>query len=506
MAASRMRTLPRRRSLAIVVVLLALPAERAGALECLDRYAEDVRAAAADTMGTPTDIERAIGAIRPIAEDGYAPAMYALAQALVRRNAEGDESGASTWMRLAAARGYPPAYAPLGDEALERARAAEGRGESRRARLLEREALFWYRLGEAHSEPDALWGLGEIYRRGTVVTASAETAFNYERSAVEQGVTSRLADPPLAERYARLASDYALGTGTAADAVQSYRWQLVHDQLGGAPGDAGTLSITAEQTTQAKALAEGWKRPERDYVQRAPYAFDPVPISETIVRRLQGALVAAGLEPGPVSGRFTDATARAIVDYEALDGTTAAAAVTHRLIEALRVTQPQPQPDSCSSRWLDQQPAETVFPEPLEPQESADGEESIEDAEGEYTQAPSDAEPGEVLDRVIRNNEAMLRHQMINDAQKEFESARGADEGRVREGAPALCADLREFLAALHAGAGAPVGEACFKPAAGATARVLWCLDPDAYLCELELPSDQPGETRRGWADLSVFE
>jgi TPR repeat protein len=506
--------------LVLFVVLLGASIETATALECLDRYAADVQAAAQRMPKTPADLDRAIAALTAIAEDGYAPAMYVLAQDLAYRQGPGDAGIAEDWMRLAAARGYPPAYAPLGNEALARAERAEGRGELRRAHLLEREALFWYRLGEAHGEPDALWGLSEIYRRGKAVPDSAETAFNYERSAVEQGVTSVTVDPPLAERFAQLSLDYAQGNGAASDVVQAYRWRLAEGELADETHAATDmkrlqieLGLTDDQTEEATRLWHEWKRPDHDYAQRAPYAFEPVPVSDDIVRRVQGALIAAGLEPGPVSGRFSDATARAIIDYEALDGTPATGAVTHRLVEGLRIQPGRTRGGSCSSRWLDAQPADIAFPEPLDSpaaDESGAGSGAGTDAEdvpaAGTVPAGAAEPPAAVLDRVMQNNEAMLRHQMVNDAQREFESSRDTSQGRVRAGGAALCADIGSYLESLRPGPDPAVREGCFAAPAGTPLRVMWCVDADASLCEFELQPGRAEDARRGWGEIGIVE
>src|SRR5690606_18571869 len=105
------------------------------------------------------------------------PAMYTLALSVQHSSAEDEQRSAHKWTRLAAARGYPPAYALLGDWSLAESRRAAADDEPARARYLELEALFWYRLGEVHGEPDALWGVGEIYRHGKIVDPTPTIAF-----------------------------------------------------------------------------------------------------------------------------------------------------------------------------------------------------------------------------------------------------------------------------------------------------------------------------------------
>jgi hypothetical protein len=334
--------------------------------------------------------------------------------------------------------------------------------------------------------------------------------------------------------------------------VQAYRWLLVRDALarGAADGpgaaDAAALraGLTPAERGRAERMAAGWAPPIHDYALRAPYAFEPVPLSEATVRRAQAALVAAGLEPGPVDGVFSDATARAIVDYEALDGTPASAAITHHLIESLRIHQEPAEAASCATAWLDQQPADPGFAMPPAQATDSDsgpaadalagaGEAAIPDAsdsdtyDGEAADDAGDGEedetadedsmaapatPQDILDKVIANNEAMLRHQLINDAQREFAAAAGAAGGVVGDATLPVCASPGDFIAALRSAALGPAAgpaqdaEGCYHPAIGTPARVLGCADPDAYICELELKAPQDGQGRRGWSDLGILE
>lgn len=521
----------------ILFLALTLLATRPGeALECLHRYAATVHDAWIALAKSPAEAAGTLEALTPLAEDGYAPAMHALAIALRRADPQGQHDAAQRWMRLAAARGYPPAYAQLGDASLAEARTAALSRQAARARFLELEALFWYRLGEVHGEPDALWGVAQIYRRGAVVQAAPTIAFNASLSAIEQGVTSAPATAEAAQltqdRLTQLTTDYLDGHGTAPDVTQAYRWTLLRvAKLGAAatPQDLAAVEdmasrVKPQEADRAQKLAESWQPQEPPYSVRAPYAFEPVPVTESIIRRVEGALVGAGLQPGPVDGIFGTATARAIVEMEALVGAPATAAVTHRLLSALQIQELPSGEQTCADAWLDEQPAFSSFvtePIPLDGTGDAFAMESMEefgemeamdgvDAPDPAADSIDDSASGvdEMLDQVISNNEEMLRHLSINEMVEELREMPAAL-SRVGPSGPAVCIALGDLLdnpAAVATSAGTRAATGCDTPPDGAVARVLWCIDQAAQICEVEIEDREGGAPLLGWTNIGALE
>src|SRR6266481_3215484 len=191
------------------------------------------------------DYAKALRLIRPLANDGDAPAQFNLG--LMYTTGQGvqqDNAAAALWFRKAAEQGYALAQSNLGTLYL------YGRGVTQD----DTAAVMWFRKAADQGDAIAEFLLGNQYANGKGVPQDYSEAMIWFQRAAEQG-------HPVAKLY--LGVMYAEGRGVPQDYVRAHMWF----SLSAAQGEQRAVKtlemavrrMTPAQINEAQKLAHDWK-------------------------------------------------------------------------------------------------------------------------------------------------------------------------------------------------------------------------------------------------------
>jgi uncharacterized protein len=196
----------------------------------------------AEGMGVRRDIAKAFAWFEKSAAQGVARAQWNLGELYATGIAgvPADTRKATALCKRAAHAGFVPAQATLG-------------ALFARAKKYDR-AVHWWDLAAQKNDPEALFNLAQVYRKGMGVPTDAQKANHYLLAAAEAG---------LAVAQARLGVAYGMGDDMVQDGIEAGKWLILAARQGEptarANRDHARTLVSPAQWTEAQRRADAWR-------------------------------------------------------------------------------------------------------------------------------------------------------------------------------------------------------------------------------------------------------